>query len=107
MKRQPDKTDLRRELQNATEQYLRDGGKVKEIPRGCSAYQNNQRPAVLDSGFFAKPRQPRTPVTEVIAALEARRHNKPSSAKPRKKTPRSKVIYDDFGEPIRQVWLQE
>jgi len=53
-------------------------------------------------------RQERTPVPDVLRAIDERRD---ARRKPQKKTtakrssgPKKKVIYDDFGEPLRVVW---
>jgi hypothetical protein len=49
-------------------------------------------------------------VPEVVAAIEARRIHK-LRHKPRFKSrtpsPQRKIIYDDFGEPLRRVWQEE
>lgn len=107
MKRPPDKSDLRRELEAATKQYLRGGGHVTEVPQGRSAYHDNVPPPYLTDRVFTKPKQSRTPVPEVVAAIEARRGNKKTAVKRRTKKPQSKVLYDDFGEPLRHVWVDE
>ena len=48
---------------------------------------------------------------EVIATLERRRQERKGSKAPspgrRAKKPRKKMIYDDFGEPLRWVWEEE
>jgi hypothetical protein len=49
-------------------------------------------------------------VPEVVAAIEARRIQK-TRHKPRfnSRTPsrQRKIIYDDFGEPLRRIWQEE
>lgn len=50
--------------------------------------------------------RPRTPALEVLATIDARRkhrHKPATKASPRRQ-PRKKIIYDDFGEPLREVW---
>jgi hypothetical protein len=51
------------------------------------------------------PRQTRTYINDVISALDRRKNKKPllNSSKPINR-PKKKIIYDDFGEPIREVW---
>jgi hypothetical protein len=47
-------------------------------------------------------------VSDVLKAIDERKESKKKSpskpASARKKSPRKKVIYDDFGEPLRVVW---
>lgn len=50
----------------------------------------------------------RTYLNDVVAALDERKkkkHDKPAAAP--KKRPKKKIIYDDFGEPLREVWVDE
>jgi hypothetical protein len=50
-------------------------------------------------------------VPEVVAAIEARRKDKMSGKPQRKRSrlpqPRRKIIYDDFGEPVRRIWVDD
>jgi len=98
----PSKAELRRELDQQIDAYLREGGAVQEIPRGCSG--RNPQDGPLPNAPFVGPseRNPREYLTDVIAGIEARR--KPEPQKRTAKRPRKKFIYDDFGEPIRWVW---
>ena len=90
------------------DEFLAEGGEIKEIPQGQSGherFQGQQRPI---HQLFDQPKQERTPIPEVIAALDERK--KPKAKKPAAKTksePKLKTIYDDFGEPIRRVWVEE
>jgi hypothetical protein len=96
------KEQQRHQLERDMERYLSKGGKIKEIPRGVSGtdpVHSKGHQTVLFNG----PRQPeRTDLSQVAAAIDARKH------KPRRQrlTPRPsrKLIYDDFGEPLRWVW---
>lgn len=106
MNKRPTKRDLRQQLQQAMEQYLEHGGAVKQVERGASGlhgsgYQDYR------SGF-EKPPEPRTPVDDVLQTIDQRRLEKRSApaAKPNEKhrKPKKKIIYDDFGEPLRIVW---
>lgn len=101
----PTKSQLRRELQQQVQDYLKHGGEIHEIPRGVSG-RNNPLEG-LPMAFFSQPKAERTPIPEVVAALDARSKK---GAKPVQKSqtkPREKIIYDDFGEPIRKVWVDE
>ena len=109
MKKPPSKNDLRKRLQRQTAAFLSSGGKVEELKVGESAYDRGEIPP---SPPLFEARQPtsRTPLTDVIAALDARREAKRTRTKVvRRRTPkrRRQVVYDDFGEPLRVVWVEE
>lgn len=100
------KEEQRRELEQALRDYLRQGGQVKQVPPGVSGREDHNRalPHVFDKQNAA---QTRTPVDAVVAAIEQRR--KPVPAKrpvttSRHQRPRKKIIYDDFGQPLRWEW---
>jgi hypothetical protein len=43
-----------------------------------------------------------------VSALDNRKKpKKPEAAKKASKRPKKKIIYDDFGEPLREVWSEE
>jgi len=104
------KASLRRELETATEQFLRRGGEVRQVPSGTSAWDPGTRPPP-SRPLFTEPSDPRTPVSDVVARLEARREAMRSKRRitPRKRSERARrrVIYDDFGEPLRHVWDED
>lgn len=104
MKRPPTKAQIRAELEKQIQHYLRDGGEVKNIPKGISGQHDNRN-------LFAQlgenpPRQDRTPLDEVVKTLEARKKH-PNAPGNRSKKPRKILITDDFGEPLRWVWTDE
>jgi hypothetical protein len=104
------KADLRRQLRQETERFLRQGGRVSEIPQGMSGREAGDPPLLPNRRLFIEPSTPRTLVPEVVAAIEARRREKYRRKPPlRRKAarPRRKVIYDDFGEPLRRIWLDD
>ncbi len=106
MKRSPSKADMRDRLQEDIEAFLRRGGEVEQMHMGATALNDGQ--AITEP--FQRPRQQRTPLPEVVAAIEARRQAKLAKNQPRNKrpkAPRKKIIYDDFGEPIREVWVED
>ena len=111
MKPPVSKADLRAELEREMERFMRQGGKVENIPAGISGKDPGDPPLFLNRRLFIEPRGSRTLVPEVVAAIEARRKLKPGrSPQPRRKRlprPRRKLIYDDFGEPLRKVWVEE
>lgn len=103
------KAQLRRELESATRRFLSDGGEVERIPAGVSHWQPGDGPP--PAPLFGPPQAPRTPLHDVVATLEARRRARRTRApqRPRRppRGPRERVIYDDFGEPLRRVWETE
>jgi hypothetical protein len=105
------KDDLREKLNREMKRFLKTGGNVEEVPQGLSGKNPGDSPVFLNKRLFIEPRASRTPVPEVVAAIEARRKERfkhtPTAKHSRKPKPRSKVIYDDFGEPLRKVWVDE
>lgn len=103
MNKRPSKNDVRDQINQEVEDFLRKGGEVKELARGETGLINgkyNDR-----SLGFEKPKEERTPVEHVLKDIDQRRQE---SRKPVKKSttkrPRKKIIYDDFGEPLRVIW---
>lgn len=111
MKKPETKADLRADLERATESYLRHGGQVKSIPRGLSGHLPGTSLPHMAQRLFVEPRTKRTLVPEVVAAIEERRKSQlkrsPTPKRSRLPRPRRKVIYDDFGEPLRKVWVED
>lgn len=110
LKKPVSKADLRHELLQETDRFLLQGGSVNEIPQGISGKDPGDPPLFLNRRLFVEPKSPRTPIPEVVAAIEARRlekfRRKPQH-KQRLPRPRRKIIYDDFGEPLRRIWQEE
>ncbi len=108
MKQLPSKSEVRSEIEEQIEEFLQRGGEVKQVGIGATGLVNGD--LSTNSLGFERPRQTRTPVPEVVAAIEQRRQAKLArkpAKKPHRRSPRSKVIYDDFGEPIRKVWIED
>lgn len=105
------KAAIREELAAETNRFLQSGGEVHEVPAGTSAWEPGAKPPPSSQPIFSEPKQPRTPVPDVVAALEARREamksKNRSAPKTTGKTSKQKLIYDDFGEPLRKVWTDE
>lgn len=102
----PTKTrrQLHQELEEQVRQYLDSGGQVNEVPLGMSGRMDANGPLV--ALFEGNSHEDRTPLPDVVAAIEARK--KPASpTKPKKSKPRKKVILDDFGQPLRWEWVEE
>lgn len=102
----PTKTrrQLHQELEQQVQDFLNKGGHVNEVPRGLSGRLDTNGPLI--SIFDGNGQEDRTPLPEVVAAIEARK--KPQLAQKLKKPrPRKKVILDDFGQPLRWEWVEE
>jgi len=104
------KQSLRQELEQATQRFLKEGGVVRDVPPGTSAFDERTRPAPARP-IFSEPANPRTPVSDVVARLDARREAMKRKRAPQRRArgrrARRKVIYDDFGEPLRHVWVED
>lgn len=111
VKKPPSKDDIREELERETERFLRGGGQVQNVPQGLSGRDAGEPTLYLNRRLFVEPRGSRTLVPEVVAAIESRRKQKPArksaTRRRRKPEPRKKTIYDDFGEPLRRVWVDD
>lgn len=111
VKKLPTKDDMRADLEREMSEFLQKGGSVNEVPTGTSGKDASQPPTYLAGRLFTEPAASRTYVPEVVAAIEARRTEKLKhpAKKIRSRPPRQrrKVIYDDFGEPLRKVWVDE
>jgi len=104
------KEDLRRELLRQVDEYLQTGGTVDRIARGVSGRDDPSRPDMQSTGLFQPRSEKREYVTEVIATLEQRRRDltRPAPGRQnRQRRPRRKLLYDDFGEPLRWVWEED
>ena len=112
VKKVPTKAEIRASLEQETRRYLDSGGEVQEIPRGTSGSDASKPIKFQSSSLFAEPPSRRTFLPEVVAAIESRRsqlkRNRHATPKRNQlRRPRRKTVYDDFGEPIRKVWVDE
>lgn len=107
MKPLPTKAQIRAELERQVQDYLQTGGVVNTIPKGQSGQVDNRN--LFGSLGQNSPRQERTPVDHVVQALEARKHpgQHPHNNVKKPKRPRKKLLTDDFGEPLRWVWIED
>ncbi|QIB67247.1 hypothetical protein [Kineobactrum salinum] len=113
MKKLETKAELRAALERETNRFLARGGEVEAVPQGTSGKDPLAAPLYLTRRLFLEPRIERTLVPEVVAAIEARRkallkrsgtHTRSGH---RRRPPRSKIVYDDFGEPLRRIWVED
>ena len=107
MKRPITKAHIRSEIEQQIADFIDQGGTVEEIERGISGRDTDAGPLKPDNTAFLQPKEGRTYVPEVIAAIESRRKPKPLKPKTNKRKPYKKIIYDDFGEPLRWEWVEE
>lgn len=109
MKKIITKRDIRTEIEKQIDDYLNQGGEVEAVPQGVSGRESADGPIRAAQGAFQEPKQERTYVPEVVAALDARKQakKKPAPAKKSGSRPRKRIIYDDFGEPLRWEWVED
>ncbi|VUD51573.1 hypothetical protein TDB9533_01454 [Thalassocella blandensis] len=101
----PTKAECREALSRQVDSFLASGGEVKSIPSGVSGNDANVNLFTRSASF--EPRKERTPVTDVIKVLEERKSSKTKQLKSRRAGPKKKLITDDFGEPVRWVWVDD
>lgn len=103
MKKPISKAHIRTEINKQVSDYLQHGGAVNVVPTGISGREN---PEKSSRHIFDKPKESRTPIPEVLKAIDARKKpQKSTSIKTKRKRPTKQIIYDDFGEPLREVWV--
>lgn len=101
------KKSIRGDIQRKTEEFLSRGGEIKKHERGETG-EPADKPRAKSVFVSNQPRQTRTYINDVVSAIDKRK-KKPAkpAAKPAIKRRRKKVIYDDFGEPLREVWTED
>jgi len=103
MQKPKSKASIRDDLNKEIEAFLNKGGEINDIQQGVSGKEigdniNNAIP-------LNHEKQTRTLLTDEVNALDARKHDKKqTSPKPESRQPKKRIIYDDFGEPIREIW---
>ncbi|MFI8620852.1 hypothetical protein ACIGBN_07785 [Marinomonas sp. NPDC078689] len=98
------KKDTRNEIDSLVEEFIKANGKIQQVNMGESGLVDGKYNTAHMG--FSEPRKERTPLNHVVAAIQQRKGSKPASPYPVKphKKPKKKIIYDDFGEPLRWVW---
>jgi len=100
------KDRLREKLRKQTEDFVAHGGHIDRVGPGVSGRGDTLRPPPA-THFNAAPKASRTPVPEVVAAIELRRQQKVLRRKASGRSkPKRRLIYDDFGEPLRWEWVE-
>jgi SutA-like transcriptional regulator len=97
----------RQRIRQQTEEFLARGGQVSNVNPGVSGQGDPNARRLHQQSFTPSGTSERTPVPEVVAAIEARKQAKRlrHAAKPKLRQPKRKLIYDDFGEPLRWEWV--
>lgn len=101
MQKRPTKAELRRQLTDEIQHFLHEGGLVQEVPRGATGLVDGRYGNSLG---FEKPKEQRTDVSGVLNAIDQRKETQRKPLPKRPLKPKKKIIYDDFGEPVRVVW---
>lgn len=108
IKKTPSKADLRNELDKQMDEFLNKGKNVAEIPRGVSSRDGADKPLRADTWQMDSSKGNWTYLPDVVDSLEKRRHSKTLKPDANKiKRPKKVLMYDDFGEPLRWVWVDE
>ena len=109
IKKPPSKQELSESLAQDIQRYLKKGKNIHQVPKGVSSRDGMTYPLKPETWQMQKSSQERTYIPEVVDALEKRRTTeKPASrSKPKSSRPRKRLIYDDFGEPLRWVWVED
>ena len=101
------KKSIRGDIQRKTEEFLSRGGEIKKHERGETG-EPADKPRARSVFVSNQPRQTRTYINDVVSAVDSRKKKSTKSTpKPTLKRRRKKVIYDDFGEPLREVWVDD
>jgi hypothetical protein len=103
------KDDQRNAIEDQVKAFLERGGAVRAVAPGASGRDGAETPLSSFRSFAPRPREERTYVPEVVAAIEARRR-KPKQPKTTARTKPGLVkrpVYDDFGEPVRWEWVEQ
>jgi len=101
------KNKIRGDIQRKTEEFLSRGGEIKKHECGETG-EPADKPRAKSVFVSNQPRQTRTYINDVVSAIDNRKKKPAKTApKPTVKRRRKKVIYDDFGEPLREVWTED
>lgn len=101
MQKRPTKKQLRDQINHEINDFINHGGSVLELPRGATGLADGRS---INAIAFERASESRTPVENVLKTIDQRREQARKPAKALPKKPKKKIIYDDFGDPIRVVW---
>jgi len=102
----PSKKMVREELHRKTKEFLSKGGEIRRCDHGETG-QPFDKPRNKSVFVTPSPSKTRTYLNDVISRLDSRKkkNKKPIVSKKIRPVPKKKVIYDDFGEPVREIWI--
>lgn len=102
----PSKKTVREELNRKTKEFLSKGGEIKRCDHGETG-QPFDKPRNKSVFVSPSPSKTRTYLNDVISRLDSRKkkNKKPVVSKKNPPVPKKKIIYDDFGEPVREIWI--
>lgn len=106
----PSKDDIRRALERQIKEFTERGESIQSIPKGVSGRDSVNGPLKPETWQLEKSKGDRTYLNEVVEKLDNRRGaptTKQIRSKDGKTRQRKRLIYDDFGEPLRWVWVDE
>ena len=103
MKKIRTKSQIRKELDEQVSKYLKNGNSVNKIPKGLGSDHVDEKKISWNSG---NKKEDWTYLNDIVDNLEKRKKQK-SKKTIKKKKPKRKLIYDDFGEPLRWIWVDE
>ena len=100
------KKSIRKEILAKTQDYLSSGGSIEEVSLGESG-QNTKEPRVRPAIKIDESSENKIYLTDVIATIDARKVKtiKSITLTENHSGRHKKLIYDDFGEPLREVWV--
>ncbi len=96
------KQEVRDEMEKEILDYLHSGGKIDQVLQGVSGREDNSN-LNQTIPFNEGEKQTRTLLIETVKAIDERKQKK-KPAPLLKPKPQKRIIYDDFGEPIREIW---
>ncbi|MEH6444581.1 MAG: hypothetical protein V7784_11860 [Oceanospirillaceae bacterium] len=100
------KSEIRTSLDDQVNEFLEQGGHIQNYDQGDSSlvdgrYDRNQF-------VYGLPKQQRTPLPDTLQNIDQRKPHCSNTSTPNRKLRRvKKTIYDDFGEALREVWVEE
>ncbi|MFT5084728.1 MAG: hypothetical protein ACI9Y1_002784 [Lentisphaeria bacterium] len=98
------KAETRAEISSQIDNYLQSGGEVNCVQTGISGRYDNTNLFSHSTSF--EPKKERTPVTDVIRDMDERKQAKHRTTL-KTPGPKKKLLTDDFGEPVRWVWVDK
>jgi hypothetical protein len=99
MNKKQTKSELRQQLQSELDEFLQKGGNVKSMNIGDTALVNGRL-----NPYPATEKKQEIPKNSNILQSTDEHTHKHSLIKQKDKSPKQKIIYDDFGEAVRIIW---